>query len=93
MKILLVAIQLLITRIDISTCGNWIIDIKNYFSTSKKSILDINNWFWMAAYGDISLVKIQLQISAIKLLLNCKLYIVDINNLILDINNSYPEKE
>jgi len=36
----------------------------------------------MAAYGDISLVKIQLQISAIKLLKS--------KNVIVHIKNSYP---
>jgi len=36
----------------------------------------------MAAYGEISLVKIQLQISAITLLIS--------KNVIVDIKNSYP---
>jgi len=67
---LLVPIELLISRIDISTSDNVIIDIKNDISTSKNSILDINNWCWMAAYGDISLVKIQLQISSIQFLIS-----------------------
>jgi len=53
------------SEIHIFTSNNVIIDFKNDISTSKKSIIDINNSFWMAAYGDISLVKIQLQISAI----------------------------
>jgi len=35
-------------------------------TSKKKSILDINSSFWMAGYGEISLVKIQLQISAKK---------------------------
>jgi len=39
-------------------------------STSKKTILDINNWFWMAAYGDISQVEIQLLISRIQFLIS-----------------------
>jgi len=52
----------LISGIHIFTSNNVFMDIKNDISTSKKSILDINNSFWMAAYGDISLVKIQLQL-------------------------------
>ncbi len=36
--------------------------------TSDNLIVDINNLFWMAVYGDIQLVKIQLQISRISLL-------------------------
>jgi len=43
----------------------------------------------MAAYGEISLVKIRLKISAIKLLITKNL-IVDLNNSILDIKKSYP---
>jgi len=39
----------------------------------------------MAAYGDISLVKIQLLIS--------KNVILDIKNVIVDIKNSYPGNE
>jgi len=39
----------------------------------------------MATYGDISLVKIQLQISAIKLLIS--------KNVIVDIKNSYCGNE
>jgi len=69
--------------------------------TSKKSILDINNWFWMVAYGDISLVKIQLLIyqefNCGYQKLNCWYkknvivdVIVDVRNVIVDINNSYP---
>jgi len=96
---------LLISRIDISTSDNLIIgilfqefifllvtviiDIKNDISTSK---IDINNLFWMAAYGEISLVKMQLQIPAIKLLIS-KNVIVDIKNWIVDIKNSYPGNE
>jgi len=96
---------LLISRIDISTSDNLIIgilfqefifllvtviiDIKNDISTSK---IDINNLFWMAAYGEISLVKMQLQIPAIKLLIS-KDVIVDFKNWIVDIKNSYPGNE
>jgi len=47
-----VTIKLLISGIHIFTSNNVIIDIRNDIS-SKKSILDINNLFWMAAYGDI----------------------------------------
>jgi len=44
--------------------------VKLEFSTSTKSILDINNWFWMAAYGDISLVRVQLLITRITFLIS-----------------------
>jgi len=68
---------LLISRIDISTSDNLIIDIRNshfYYNV----IIDIKN--------DISTSKkIQLQISAIQLLIT--------KNGIVDINNSYPENE
>jgi len=41
------------------TSNNVIIDIKKIFLlVKKKTILDINNLFWMAAYGEISLAKI-----------------------------------
>jgi len=72
-------------------------DIMNVIVTSKKAILDIwnnvdirnyinnniNNSFWIAAYGDISLVKIQ--ISAIKLLIS--------KNVIVEFKNLYPGNE
>jgi len=60
MNIVIVAFQLWISIIDMSTSNNLIIDIKNKgfllvrivfliceigISISKKSILDINNWF------------------------------------------------
>jgi len=51
---------------------------KNDISTSKKSILDINNLFRMAAYGHILLVKIQLQISSIKLFIS-RIHILEMN--------------
>jgi len=43
LNFLLVAIELLISGIHIFTSNNVIIDIKNDISTSKNSILDINN--------------------------------------------------
>jgi len=46
----------------------------------------------MTAHGDISLVKIHLQISAIKLLISTITF-SDIKNLIVDIKNSYPGNE
>jgi len=45
----------------------------------------------MTAHGDISLVKIHLQISAIKFLIT--ITFSDIKNLIVDIKNSYPGNE
>jgi len=68
----------LISGIHIFTSNNVIIDIKNDISTSKKSIIDIDNSFWMAAYGDISLVKIQLLISRIELL-RSRIHILEMN--------------
>jgi len=42
----------------------------------------------MAAYGDISLVKIQLQISAIKLLISTIQFLISTIKLIKEINKS-----
>jgi len=67
--------------IHIFTSNNVIIDTKNDISTSKKSILDINNLYWIAAFGEISLVEIQLQISATKFLISTITF--------FDIKNSY----
>jgi len=53
-----ISIEFLISKIKVFTSNNCISDriCEIGISTSKKSIqLDINNWFWMAAYDDISL--------------------------------------
>jgi len=72
----------------IFTSNNVIIDTKNDISTSKKSILDINNLFWIAAFGEISLVEIQLQISATKLLISRIQFLLSTITF-FDIKNSY----
>jgi len=49
----------------------------------------------MAAYGDISLVKLQLQISAIIIFTssNSRIIILTSENVVVDIKNSYPAND